>query len=195
MPNQAKVCECVFQWHQANHLLSFYSFINMSSLCVHGHARVCASVNMSVCLCAFVTTATCRPSAQRHWCCCPRPTVVCQMAMSHDHRCLAIGQDVKLKKLVAIPAHEFLGNGDKSGTWWEPKSKGSNWGILRTSLENTDRNLEEELRNGLTKAMRSLQLDECVTVSHAFSPLFIHFYYTGLNALLIRKETREDDLT
>lgn len=39
------------------------------------------------------------------------------MDASHDRRWLAIGQDVQLKKLVAIPTHEFLGNGDKSGTW------------------------------------------------------------------------------
>lgn len=50
---------------------------------------------------------------------------MCQMAMSHDHRWLAIGQDGKLKKPVSIPAPEFLGNGDKSGTW-RTKAKGSN---------------------------------------------------------------------
>lgn len=142
------------------------------------HERARACVNASVCLCAFVTTATCRPSAQRHWCCCPKPTVVCQMARSHDRRWLAIGQDAQLKKLVAIPAHEFLGNGDRSGTWWALKAKGSNWEEFFKSLEKTGRSLEEEPGNGL--AMRLLQLHERFRVSRAFFLSFIHVSCSGL---------------
>lgn len=34
---------------------------------------------------------------------------MCQMARSHDRRWLTIGQDARLKKLVAIPTPEFCG--------------------------------------------------------------------------------------
>lgn len=47
-----------------------------------------------------------------------------------------------------------------------------------TSLEKTGRKREDP-SDGLTKAMRTLQLHECVRVSHGFFLLFYQFSYNG----------------
>lgn len=49
-------------------------------LCVRVAACVCACACVYMCKHSFTTATCCWPSVQRHWCCCPKPTVVCQMA-------------------------------------------------------------------------------------------------------------------